>query len=75
MSDKCTEKLCANIPDELAMKWRQRARLAGCTPSELLRDAICMIELGMTWGEHVTKDRREALGSQAPDQVTLRACK
>ena len=75
MSDKCTEKLSANVPEELATAWRMRARQAGCTPSELLRDLICMNLLGKTWGEHVTKDRRDALVSQAADQVTLRSCK
>ena len=75
MSDKCTERLSANVPEELATAWRIRARHAGCTPSELLRDLICMNLLGMTWGEHVTKDRREALISPASELVAFRSCK
>ena len=75
MSDKCTEKLSANVPEELATAWRMRARQAGCTPSELLCDLICMNLLGKTWGEHVTQDRRAALESPALEQVALRACK
>ena len=75
MSDKCTEKLSANVPEELATAWRQRARQAGCTPSELLRDLICMNLLGKTWGEHVNQDRRAALGLQDSSEAQLRVCK
>ena len=74
MSDKCTEKLSAMVPDELATQWRQRARQAGCTPSELLRDLICMALHGETFGELVTKDRRAALGLQGRVDGMNRAC-
>ena len=68
MSDKCTEEIKTKVPDDLAMRWRARARKAGCSPSELLRDLICMTEHGMTFGELETKYRREALGYQAPGE-------
>jgi hypothetical protein len=73
MSDKCTEELKTKVPDDLAARWRSRARQAGCSPSELLRDLVCMTEHGMTFGELETKYRREALGFQAPAQGNSRA--
>ena len=73
MSDKCTEEIKTKVPDDLAARWRARARKAGCSPSELLRDLICMTEFGMTFGELETKYRREALGFQAPEQGNHRA--
>ena len=73
MSDKCTEELKTKVPDDLAARWRARARKAGCSPSELLRDLVCMTEHGMTFGELETKYRREALGFQASEQGKERA--
>lgn len=73
MADKCTEEIKTKVPEELASLWRARARKAGCSPSELLRDLICMTEHGMTFGELETKYRREALGFQPPAQGNHRA--
>jgi hypothetical protein len=73
VSDKCTEEIKTKVPDDLATRWRARARLAGCSPSELLRDLICLQEHGMTFGELETKYRREALGFQATPQGNRRA--
>ncbi|MCF8156660.1 MAG: hypothetical protein K9K35_11695 [Rhodoferax sp.] len=73
MSDKCTEEIKTKVPDDLALRWRARARRAGCSPSELLRDLICITEHGMTFGELETKYRRDALGFQAPDKGIARA--
>ena len=75
MSNKCTEKLSTLVPDYIEDAWKHKARQAGCCPSELLRDLVCVNVLGMTWGEHVKKDRLDALGLQAPEQGVLRACK
>lgn len=73
MSDKCTEELKTKVPDDLAARWHARARKAGCSPSELLRDLVCMTEHGMTFDELKTKYRREALGFQAQAQGKSRA--
>lgn len=51
MSDKCTDEIKTKVPSDMADRWRARARRAGCSPSELLRDLICMTEHGMTFGE------------------------
>lgn len=74
MSDKCTDEIKTKLPSEIADRWRARARKAGCSPSELLRDLICFTELGVTFGEHETNCRRAALGLQAPAQGNQRAC-
>ena len=64
MADKCTAVLTAKVPDEMADAWKQRARKAGCTPGELLRDLVSVTLHGMTFGELETNDRRKALGLQ-----------
>lgn len=73
MSDKCTDEIKTRVPGDMADLWRARARRAGCSPSELLRDLICMTEHGMTFGELETKDRRNALALQAQPQGNRRA--
>jgi hypothetical protein len=73
MSDKCTDEIKTKVPSDIADRWRARARKAGCSPSELLRDLICMTEHGLTFGELETKDRRAALGLQAAAQGNSRA--
>ena len=65
MADKCTEPLSTKVPEELAVAFRRRARAAGCTPADLLRDLICHLEHGLTFGELETNDRRRALNLQA----------
>lgn len=65
MADKCTEPLSTKVPEELAVAFRKRARAAGCTPADLLRDLICHLEHGLTFGELETNDRRRALNLQA----------
>ena len=71
MSDKCSTVLTTKVPEELSDLFRKRARAAGCTPGELLRDLICHLEHGLTWGELETNDRRRALGLQANPQPSL----
>lgn len=73
MSDKCTDEIKTKVPSELADRWRARARKAGCSPSELLRDLICVTEHGMTFGELETNNRRMALGAQALARGASRA--
>jgi hypothetical protein len=65
MADKCTEPLSTKVPEDLAVAFRKRARAAGCTPADLLRDLICHLEHGLTFGELETNDRRRALNLQA----------
>ena len=71
--DKCTDELKTKVPSDLADLWRARARRAGCSPSELLRDLVCITEHGMTFGELETNDRRSALGIQGAQQGNRRA--
>ena len=73
-SNKCTEKLSCHVPEWLALEFQERAHQAHCTPSELLRDLLCINVLAKTWGEHVDVDRRQALRLEAPDKASLRAC-
>ena len=40
---------------------RKRANRAGCGVSEFVRDLVCMLEHGCTYGEYVAKHRRELL--------------
>jgi len=75
MSDKCTEPLSTKVPEELASAFRRRARAAGCTPADLLRDLICHLEHGLTFGELELNDRRRALNLQALSQQPKGSCK
>lgn len=69
MPFKCTEALGTKLPLELANLFRRRARAAGCTPSDLLRDLICHLEHGLTFHEMEGNSRREALGLQQLHEV------
>ena len=71
MSDKCTEPLSTKVPEELASAFRRRARAAGCTPADLLRDLICVVEHGVTFGELEVNHRRQALNLQALQQTPV----
>jgi hypothetical protein len=74
MADKCTEPLSTKVPEDLAVLFRKRARAAGCTPADLLRDLICHLEHGLTFGELETNDRRRALNLQALAQHPPGSC-
>ena len=71
MADKCTEPLSTKVPEDLAVAFRKRARAAGCTPADLLRDLICVVEHGLTFGELEVNDRRRALNLQALEKQPL----
>lgn len=64
MTDKCITVLTTKVPEDMADAWKRRARVAGCTPAELLRDLVCVTLHGLTFGELETNDRRRALGLQ-----------
>jgi hypothetical protein len=66
--DKRTEEIKTHSTERIKADWAMRARLAGCNPSELLNDLICLTLYGETYGEHEAKVRREALTRQGLQQ-------
>lgn len=70
---KCTATLKTHIPDELDFEFRERAQQLGCSPSELLRDLVCIAMRGATFGELTAEERRRALSDSAgPEKGLLR---
>lgn len=57
-----THEIKTRVDEETGALLRRRASATGCQVSELVRDAIYLIEHGMTFGEYVAKHRRQALG-------------
>ena len=41
-----------------------KARIAKCTPSDLVRDAIYLVFTGATYLDHVANDRRQVMQNQ-----------
>lgn len=74
MTDKCDTVLTTKVPEDMADLWKRRARLAGCTPGELLRDLVSVTLHGMTFGELETNDRRKALGLQELARPPMGSC-
>jgi hypothetical protein len=65
---KLTETVKTHLPEHTADLFRARARLAGADVSELLRDVVCMLEHGATYGECVASLRRRTLAAFGPAQ-------
>lgn len=63
---KLTESLKVNLDADTATMFQRRATRAGCTTSELLRDMVCLLEHGRTWGELVAQSRHSALNREVP---------
>lgn len=55
---KCTATLKTHIPEEIDREFRLKAQLHGCSPSELLRDMVCLVTRQKTYGELAAEDRR-----------------
>jgi hypothetical protein len=65
---KLTESHKTLLDEATSLRFMRRAAQAGCATSELLRDMVCELEWGKTWGEHVAESRRAALNREAPIQ-------
>jgi hypothetical protein len=65
---KLTESHKTLLDEVTSLRFMRRAAQAGCATSELLRDMVCQLEWGKTWGEHVAESRRLALSREAPIQ-------
>ena len=66
VSFKCTEVAKTTIPFDMKEAYARKAHEAGCDPSELLRDQICMLVHKVTFLEYVLNHRRGVLGMQDP---------
>jgi hypothetical protein len=58
---KLTEEYKVRLDEGTSLRFMRRAAQAGCAPGELIRDLICELEYGVTWGEHVAESRRSAM--------------
>lgn len=68
---KCTAVLKTNLPDELDTEFRQMAQKLGCSPSELMRDLVCLALRDCTFGELTSAERRKALRCEGPEKGLL----
>lgn len=64
---KLTEEIKTRLPECTAEAFERRAREAGASVSELLRDVLCMLEHGATYGELVAGLRRKSLRAFGPN--------
>ncbi len=63
---KCTATLKTHVPDEIDDEFRRIAAEQGCTPSELLRDMVCLVVRKKTYGELSAQDRRSLAETSGP---------
>ena len=68
---KCTAVLKTHIPEETDFEFRRLAIQAGCSSSELLRDLVCLVVHGQTFGEIAAAQRKELLKVQGPEKGLL----
>lgn len=61
---KNTEECKTTVTEAFHDLLIERAHAAGCTPSDLIRDALFVVFTGETYSDHVAKDRRAALKSE-----------
>lgn len=59
--EKRTEELKTHVSEAMKRDWIERSHSAGCSPSELLIDLVSLSLYGVTFGEHQSRGRREAL--------------
>lgn len=55
---KCSETLKTHVPYDTDQGFKELAAAAGCSPSELLRDMVCMAVHQKTYAEMVYEQRR-----------------
>lgn len=68
---KLTEEAKFTLTPQMHDLVAERARAAGCNPSDLYRDAIFLALTGTAYSDHVANDRRAALkweGRQLADK-------
>jgi len=58
---KLTEEAKFTLPPQMHDLIADRARKAGCNPSDLYRDALYLAVTGTAYSDHVANDRRMAL--------------
>lgn len=71
-SYKCTNKVSTTVPEDLESDFERKAHSLGCTPSELLRDAYCLVVHGVTFVELVANSRRGQVIGQGQLQGQFR---
>jgi hypothetical protein len=68
-----TYEIKTRVDEATGASLRHRATASGCQVSELVRDAVYLIEHGVTYGEYVAQHRRKALGLSVTDAGRMRA--
>jgi hypothetical protein len=68
---KCSATLKTHVPDDIDFEFRQAAQMLGCSPSELLRDVVCLAVRGATFGELTAAERRKTLDKGGPEKGLL----
>lgn len=70
---KCTEDISGKVPFAMKEAYNRIAHEAGANASELVRDHVCCVVHGVTYGEYVANARRQALEAQTKEQALIRA--
>lgn len=70
---KRTEEAKTLVTPQMHELLADKARTAGCTPAELLHDALYLVMTGMTYADHVANDRRAVLLVQGRQMGDRRA--
>jgi len=58
---KLTEEAKFTLTPQMHDLIAERARKAGCNPSDLYRDSVFLAVTGISYSDHVANDRRAAL--------------
>jgi hypothetical protein len=61
---KLTEEAKTTLTESMHELLADKARLAKCNPSDLVRDAIYLVFTGATYLDHVANDRRSVMSNQ-----------
>lgn len=72
MAQKCTEDVSGKVPYDMKAAYDRIAHEAGTNMSELIRDHVCMVVHGCTFGEYCANDRRAILERQSKSKPLLR---
>lgn len=66
---KLTEEAKTTLTESMHELLADKARLAKCNPSDLVRDAIYLVFTGATYLDHVANDRRQVMTNKGRQEA------
>ena len=70
---KLTEEAKTTLTESMHELLADKARMAKCNPSDLVRDAIYLVFTGATYLDHVANDRRQVMTNQGRQEADKKA--